>query len=481
VEGGGVRTARLFQGDAREVLRGLPEASVHVAIYSPPYWQLRSYLKTGDPAKALELGQEERIDDYIEHQVDAAWEARRVLRDDGTLWIVCGDKHVDDRKWGGKSGGKASAGLEDDGVGVQRRRVKTGLAEGNLAGIPYRLALALQSDGWFWRSIVTWEKKTCMPSSQFGWHWAPHRVKLKTSERAAAGTKHADAHWKPQGSRNGRDFDSGAKWAACPGCKACLPNGGLVLRKGKWRPTTSHETILMFSKSAEYYGDGEGVREEDAGTDHPRRILSRPEPSGGLAAPNSGIRSEDGRNGAGRNLRSVWTLGPEPLAEAHHAAFPSEIPARIIRCSTPDAGCCAACGAPYARVISREFHPQADASPERSVRGCGATKGMDASNRWQGSQRGRTATETLAWKPTCRCRAGDPIPCTVLDSFMGSGRTGVAALELGRSFVGIDLSRTYLETIARPAIAAALAQDVIGEERDTIGLEVDGEQRGLFG
>lgn len=482
------RTARLLLGDARERLKDLPAGLAQVCVTSPPYWQQRSYLRLEHPRKSLELGQEESIEDYIEHQVDVFWEVRRVLRGDGTLWIVVGDKYVDDRKWGGATGGKATAGLHGSPGGVNRKRVRTGLAEGNLAGIPYRLALALQSDGWIWRSIVTWEKLAYMPSSQFGWHWAPHRVKVEASVRAPAGTNHGDAHWKPQGSRNGRDFDSGAKWAPCPGCKVCSPNGGLILRKGKWRPTTSHESILMLSKSPEYYGDSEGVREPDQGTDHRRRMLSRPEPSGGVMAPHSSIRTKEGRNGAGRTLRSVWreplddggsvwTLGPEPLSEAHYASFPSAIPRKIIAASTPDAGCCCECGAPFARILSRDFQPQEDVSAQRSVRGNGATKGMDASNRWQGVPRGTTATATAGWRPTCACNA-EPAPCVVLDPFFGSGRAGVTALQTGRSFIGCELSEVYLEKIARPAIAAALAQDVIGEEREGLGLTVT--QASLF-
>jgi len=511
------RTANLILGDARACLRTLPEASAQTCITSPPYLQVRSYLKAGDPAKRFELGQEETPELFVAHLVDVCREIRRVLRDDGTLWLVIGDKHCDDRIWGGRSGDQGKNGGRSP-----RAKVRTGLAEGNLAGVPYRVALALQADGWLWRSLIVWEKVSCMPGSQFGWHWAPHRMKVAGGERAAAGSKHAEAHWKPQGSRNGRTFTGRAKWAPCPGCALCLPNGGLVLRRGKWRPTVSHETILMFSKSATYYADGEGVREPDAGADHKHRnVLQEIDRSGGVLGINTGIRTANGRNGQGRNLRTVWrdaggaanpdlldflaarfgeeelkealaefrardgamtdiwTLGPEPLAEAHHAAFPSEIPRRLVACSTPEKSC-SACGAPYARVLTKSFTPQADVSAAKRSRGAGGTKGMDASNGWQGVERGSTSSKTTGWRPTCGCNA-EARPAVVLDCFMGSGRTGVAALEMGRSFIGIDLSRVYLETIAQPAIGRALAQDLIGEERDHLPLEVVDQQASLFG
>lgn len=477
-----MRTAKLFHGDCREVLKTLPERSIHCCVTSPPYLGLRDYklpptnwggsaecphewgggsvrragVSGGTQASGLRyggagsspdgvartvaaasvpsttsafcslcgawrgsLGLEPDVNLYVAHVVEVFREAWRVLRDDGCAFVNLGDSYAS----AGCAGPQGASGQRFGRRHTQEPLLRAraggcGPKPKSLYGVPWRVALALEEDGWYLRSEIIWNKPAPMPESV-------------------------------------RD-----------------------------RPTRSHEHIFLLAKQPRYFYDADAVRETDKGADHARAVLAgQPslEPSGGLAPKRSGLRTASGRDGAGRNLRTVWEIGPEPCPEAHFATFPSAIPRTCILAGTSAAGCCPACGAPYARVVTRKFRPQADVSPERSVRGNGQTKGLDSSNRWQGSQRGTTTTETSGWRPTCKCvGAGDPVPCTVLDPLMGTGRTGLAALELGRSFVGIDLSQIYLETIARPAIAAALMQDVIGEERDGLGLEVDGEQRGLF-
>jgi DNA modification methylase len=103
----------------------------------------------------------------------------------------------------------------------------------------------------------------------------------------------------------------------------------------KDRPTRAHEYLFLLSKSPRYYYDAEAIRESDAGTDHPRTVLDQPEPSGGLAPPNRGIRRAEGRNGLGRNKRSVWTVATRPYPEAHFATFPPDLVEPCILAGAP--------------------------------------------------------------------------------------------------------------------------------------------------
>lgn len=139
-----------------------------------------------------------------------------------------------------------------------------------------------------------------------------------------------------------------------------------------------------------------------------------------------------------RNQRNVWHLGPEPYAEAHFATFPTEIPRRAIKAGTSEKGCCAACGAPWVRVVERSG--VVDGSARGSRFDSGKTVARTGGDR---TQRGdRTLTVARGWEPGCECGAGC-VPCVVLDPFLGSGTTVAVARELGRFGVGCELNPEY--------------------------------------
>jgi len=152
------------------------------------------------------------------------------------------------------SGGQQDGARNRDGCALP-----PGLKPKDLVGIPWRVAFALQADGWWLRSDIVWAKPNPMPESVTD------------------------------------------------------------------RPTKAHEYLFLLTKSERYCYDAEAVREPDAGTDHPRNVLHRPEPSGGLMSPHAGIRRADGRNGSGRNRRSVWTVATAPFTEAHFAVMPQAL------------------------------------------------------------------------------------------------------------------------------------------------------------
>ncbi|TVS19574.1 MAG: site-specific DNA-methyltransferase [Planctomycetaceae bacterium] len=150
----------ILEGDCREVLQAVATASVQCCVTSPPYWGLRDY------EHELQIGAEPTPIEYVENLVFAFREVRRVLANDGTLWLNVGDGYA-------RNGGTGSCGPNAK-VGntkklVQRRNCRVpecwGLKDRDLLGLPWRVAFGLQEDGWILRSHITWVKKAPMPES----------------------------------------------------------------------------------------------------------------------------------------------------------------------------------------------------------------------------------------------------------------------------------------------------------------------------
>jgi DNA modification methylase len=156
-------SVRILTGDCRDVLKTMPDESVHCCVSSPPYFGLRSYLPDGHPDKHKEIGLEASPDEYVSKMVDVFREVRRVLRSDGTLWLNLGDSYANDGKWGGHSGGKHVAALHASPIGRNKRY--TGLKPKDLIGIPWMVAFALRQDGWWLRQSQPWVKRNPMPES----------------------------------------------------------------------------------------------------------------------------------------------------------------------------------------------------------------------------------------------------------------------------------------------------------------------------
>lgn len=156
-------TVRVLVGDTREVLKQLPDESVHCIVTSPPYFGLRSYLPEGHPDKAKEIGLEQTPEAYVAELVSVFREARRVLRSDGTVWVNLGDSYnarPGQRKTTDLVGAKQ---LTNAGSNSTPSRFVPGLKPKDLIGIPWRVAFALQADGWWLRSDIIWHKANPMP------------------------------------------------------------------------------------------------------------------------------------------------------------------------------------------------------------------------------------------------------------------------------------------------------------------------------
>jgi DNA modification methylase len=382
----------IFHGDCRDVLRALPEASVHTCVTSPPYWGLRDY------GVERQLGLEPVPDClgwatgvpcgrcYVCRLTAVFHEVHRVLRRDGTLWLNLGDTYAG--YWGAKYAHKpfgkdrranASTPPNKPSLEFKSSRIKPK----DLIGIPWRVALSLQADGWYLRSEIIWSKPNGMPES------------------------------------------------ACD------------------RPTCSHEHLFLLSKSRRYYFDQEAIKEQCAsGPSDIKKMRQGMDRIGGkhkhlddaLSKANQG--SQIGRRRAvgspcGRNKRSVWTVSTKSYSGAHFAVFPPELITPCILAGTSEAGCCSACGTPYRRVVERN---RVATRPGRDTK----TEGREAAEMGnRDPRRHATQTHTLGWEPVCDCGAGTSVPCAVLDPFLGSGTAAAVAQRLGCRCIGIELNAAY--------------------------------------
>lgn len=449
--------ARVIQGDVFTVLPTLERGSVDVCVTSPPYWKLRSYLPKDHPLKALELGSEPTPAAFVANLVRVFGLVREAMADHATLWCNIGDtysskppgcKGVSEST--GLHGGRISAAYREtleQSVG-QKQDTTDAVREGNLCLIPQRLAIALQDDGWLVRSVVIWHKPSAMPASLSGWMWKRHKIKVKAGGTGAGGIRGGIGQvgmWD-QGTHYMQPGNL-AEWADCPGCRKCEKNGGLVLRRGSWRPTSSYEPVLMLAKTDRYYADGIAVQTPAAqatlSRDRYTRVLDDPDEQYAVA------HDHETDCGGAANLRDVWTISSEPLRAAHYAAFPTALVSNCLRAGTSARGYCPRCSAPWCRVVEHATggtigqgwnDHEADLEHGRRFEGSKGTSTASA-RAWQnGDYRPGT---TLDWRPSCSCDAGEPRPGRVLDPFCGSGRTGLEAQRLGLDFTGIELHPDY--------------------------------------
>jgi site-specific DNA-methyltransferase (cytosine-N4-specific) len=148
------KDVRIIEGDSRRALATIPDSVFQCCVTSPPYWGLRDYGISG------QIGAENDLDIYIADLVGIFRQVRRTLREDGTLWLNIGDSYTSgDRRWRApdkKNPGRAMS---------YRPPTPKGLKPKDLIGVPWRLALALQADGWFLRSDIVWNKPNCQPES----------------------------------------------------------------------------------------------------------------------------------------------------------------------------------------------------------------------------------------------------------------------------------------------------------------------------
>jgi DNA modification methylase len=381
---------KIIPGDCLEVLKTLPAESVHTCVTSPPYWGLRDYGVEG------QIGLEATPELFVSKMVEVFREVKRVLRDDGTLWLNLGDSYAgpnngysgDDRP-SNKNGGSLSA-KNGGQVGCgQVRRMGDGLKPKDLCGIPWLVAFALRADGWYLRQEIIWNKPNPMPES--------------VTDRC----------------------------------------------------TKSHESIFLLTKSARYYFDSEAIKEPASTAGQPIKMADGWDTGeGGHGTIHRNGREKGEQRGdvqaSTRNKRSVWTVATAPFSGAHFATFPPKLIEPCILAGTSQEGACKSCGAPRERVVERTGYPDpennADDQGRRKASGEIATdtqRRKELSGAKHAAWKAEHPDVTTGWQPSCTCNA-ETQPCTVLDPFAGAGTTGLVARRLGRSFIGIELNPEYL-------------------------------------
>jgi DNA modification methylase len=316
---------------------------------------------------------------------------RRVLREDGTLWLNLGDSYANNGQTGlnDNSSGKSTLGPKRDGLGAKNKAwtrsrppqtVPLGLKPKDLVGIPWRVAFALQADGWYLRQDIIWHKPSPMPES--------------VTDRC----------------------------------------------------TKAHEYVFLMAKSQRYYYDAEAISEASVEFERtPHRPRVDPANRKGVS-----VELMDGVSQCGvsetRNRRSVWTVSTKPCKEAHFAVMPPDLAEVCILAGTSAEGCCAACGAPWERVVERE-RVATRPGTDTKVTGDSMTDGN------RDPERHVTDVRTVGWQPTCKCNAAKT-PCTVLDPFGGAGTTALVSQLHERDSVICELNEKYAK-IAQKRIGKA--------------------------
>lgn len=287
----------IYHGNALDELRGFPDGSVNCCVTSPPYWGLRDYGVDG------QIGLERTPEEYVERMVCVLREVRRVLRDDGTLWVNIGDSYAG--SWGAQ-GGPSNLGLPPSSVYADKSPSRNAKAIGckpkDLVGIPWMLAFALRADGWYLRADNVWGKPNGMPESVEDRPTRSHEYVflLSKSERYWYDAEAVRTAPKPS-------TETRLKQDVEPQMGSPRANGG-----------------------AKTNGNMKAVRRTDKQRGHSRRH------DGFNDRWDAMEKSEQMADGA--NLRSVWWISPAQFAEAHFAVMPEALARICILAGCPAGG-----------------------------------------------------------------------------------------------------------------------------------------------
>lgn len=266
----------IITGNTLEILPTLPEKSFHTCITSPPYFGLRDY------GMADQLGLEETPEEYVANMVKVFREVKRVLRDDGTLWLNIGDSYVHGQPGRNRNGTggdiirgelyRSKNRTGDSKTG--KKLIESGFKQKDLIGIPWMFAFALRADGWYLRQDIIWHKPNPMPESV------------------------------------------------------------------EDRCTKAHEYIFLLSKSPQYYFDHEAIKEESVDPESHKGMKKRSadKREGDPYFATKVGNSAEGKIYDKRNKRSVWTVTTKPYKEAHFATFPEDLIIPCILAGSPERG-----------------------------------------------------------------------------------------------------------------------------------------------
>jgi len=261
----------ILHGDVLDKLQEIESESIQCVVTSPPYWGLRDYGIEG------QLGLEATPELYVEKMVKVFREVKRVLKNDGTVWLNLGDSYNGSGKAGNKNSeyykkhtefGKPAKNKDKIGIPTNVK----GLKPKDLVGIPWRVAFALQADGWWLRQDIIWHKPAPMPES--------------VTDRC----------------------------------------------------TKSHEYIFLLTKSAKYYYDADAIKEDsiDPESFTGRRERKMTDEYKKTTGHSNTSGAKVGKTYEKRNKRSVWTINTKPYKDAHFAVFPPKLPELCIKAGSKE-------------------------------------------------------------------------------------------------------------------------------------------------
>ena len=277
-------------GDCIEVMRRLEAGSVQTCVTSPPYFGLRDYGHDG------QIGLEATPEAFVAKMVEVFREVRRLLRDDGTLWLNLGDSYASS----GATDSRESNRTSTPGAGVIPRSAKRsaptplGLKQKDLIGIPWRVAFALQADGWYLRQDIIWSKPNPMPESVRDRCTKAHEYLFLLS-------KSPRYHFDAEAIKEPAAASSVARLAQ-----------NVEAQKGSDRVPGKTNGPMKAVRSAANSFKREGSKREQA---IPGQAVGTHRPD----------REESDYDIDMRNKRSVWNVATKPFREAHFATFPEEL------------------------------------------------------------------------------------------------------------------------------------------------------------
>jgi DNA modification methylase len=366
----------IHAGDALTVLKTMESESVQCCITSPPYYGLRDYGVDG------QIGLEKTPEEYLATMTAIFHEVKRVLRDDGTLWLNMGDSYAAGKSGRDDSGGNGKFGGPR--IEISQRKAPNGFKPKDLMMMPSRLAMALQADGWYLRSMMPWVKRNSMPES--------------ATDRPSSAVEYMFLLSKSQKYY----YDAEA---------VRVPNNDLDTKPRHFRKT----------------GDGETLRNDTGNPYQPRSGRNRRN-SDSFFESWQGLYEED-------DEPLALIVNPQPFSGAHFATFPEKLIIPCIKAGTSEKGQCATCGSPWVREI---IHKANYEKREPAYAPNSGPSKVDSSG-WKPP----TITDN-GWSPACSCNA-EVVPQIVLDIFMGSGTVAVVAEKLGRRWTGIELNPEYIK------------------------------------
>lgn len=435
-------TVSILTGDVREVLATLPSESMHCCVTSPPYWGLRSYLPEGHPSKALEIGLEPSIEDWVRTMVEVFRDVRRVLRPDGTLWLNLGDSYAgarDPKATHTKfiTGTKAGVSAEAAGVLAARRRASTDSRRRDRVEIPrsdMRMPGFKPKDliGQPWRAALALHGFAVISCKTLG-EWAGMLAQARAAQdwEMVALVEQRIRHWDYAEAlkADGWQLRQELIWAK----RNPMPESA------KDRFTRAHEHIFLFAKTRHYYFDYAAIQEPVNGGAHPRKASTT-----GVGFGHGTDKEARGRD----RVRQPSGWATEANGRAH-----TELAGRYPQPEKTD---------PAARLTSAN----ADGKSKRMGREPGwrakvadraslvkSNHSYEAAMVEMRSTRNPRSVRVLTSEPFRGSHfatypqelirpfilAGCPVGGTVLDPFGGSGTTGLVADQLHRNAVLIDL------------------------------------------